>query len=155
VSSLQAPVLPAADELDPATEIRRGTMRLLASLDLMPLAEVTLDNGRRADLLAVGPDGRIVLVEIKSCARDFLSDAKWRDYLPWADGFYFAVAPGFPLDLLPEDEGLIIADRYAGEVLRPARQRPVPAARRRALLLRFGRLAAARVQALTDPASRL
>ena len=65
------------------------------------------------------------------------------------------MAPGFPVELLPEDEGLIIADRYAGEMLRPARQRPLPAARRRALLLRFGRLAAARLQALTDPASRL
>lgn len=147
--------LPMTEAVDPATEIRRGTMRLLVSLDLMPLAEVTLDNGRRADLLAVGADGRIVLVEIKSCARDFLSDAKWRDYLAYADGFYFAVAPGFPIELLPEEEGLIIADRYAGEVLRTAQQRPLPAARRRALVLRFGRLAAARAHALTDPASRL
>ncbi len=146
---------PDQDPTDMARQVRRGTMRLLASLDLMPLAEVTLDNGRRADLMAVGPDGRITLVEIKSCARDFLSDAKWQDYLGYADAFYFAVAPGFPLDLLPAEEGLVVADRYAGEVLRPPRERPLPAARRRVLVLRLARLAAARLHTLIDPTSGL
>jgi hypothetical protein len=138
-----------------AEDIRRGTMRLLLDLGLAPLAEVALPNGRRADLVALGPRAELVLVEVKSCREDYLSDQKWPDYLAFADRFYFAVAPDFPLQLLPAAEGLILADRWQGEIVRPAIDRPLDPARRRSLLLRFARLAALRAHALVDPQAAL
>lgn len=134
-----------------ATEILRGTMRLLLDLDLTSLPEFTLATGRRVDLMGLARDGRLVAVEVKSCRTDFLTDRKWQGYLGYADQFYFAVAPGFPCDLLPAEEGLIVADRYAASVIRPACPRAVAPARRRALLLRFARTAAARLQGAADP----
>lgn len=142
---------PAPVEVRLAADICRGTSRLLLDLDCATLAEVTLPNGRRADLLAIDPGGELSLFEIKSCAADFRTDRKWSDYLAFADRFYFAVAPGFPLDRLPEGEGIVLADRFAGAVHRPAIHRPLPPARRRALLLRFARLGALRLLALSDP----
>jgi hypothetical protein len=65
--------------------------------------------------------------------------------------FYFAVGQDFPLDLLPPDEGLILADRFGGEIVREAPLRALSAARRRAMLLRFARAAAQRLHALLDP----
>ena len=91
------------------------------------------------------------LVEIKASRADFLADRKWQDYLDYCDRFYFAVAAGFPLDLLPPGEGLILADRFAGEILREARFRCLAAARRKAMLIRFARASAGRLQALLDP----
>jgi hypothetical protein len=134
-----------------AADIVRGTMRLLLDLDLATLPEFTLTTGRRVDLMALGRNGRLVAIEVKSCRADFLSDRKWRDYLDYADQFYFAVGPNFPLDLLPIDEGLILADRYAASVVRPARPRAVAAGRRRSLLLRFARTSALRLQGAADP----
>ncbi|HET6467547.1 MAG TPA: MmcB family DNA repair protein [Geminicoccaceae bacterium] len=138
-----------------AEEICRGTMRLLLDLGLAPLPEVALPNGRRADLLALGERAELVLVEVKSCREDYLADRKWPDYLEYADRFYFAVAPGFPVELLPAGEGLILADRYQGEIVRDAVTRPLDASRRRSLLLRFARLAALRAHALVDPDAAL
>jgi hypothetical protein len=134
-----------------AADIVRGTMRLLLELDLASLPEFTLATGRRVDLMALGRDGRLVAIEVKSCRVDFLTDRKWRDYLGFADQFYFAVAPDFPLDLLPADEGLILADRYAASVVRPPRARTVAPGRRRSLQLRFARTAALRLQGAADP----
>jgi hypothetical protein len=138
--------------LQAALDIRRGTARLLADLDYAAVPEVTLASGRRADLLAIGADGTILIIEIKSCRADFMSDGKWQDYLGFADAFYFAVAPDFPIDLLPEEEGLILADRWHGEVLREGPRRPLPSARRRALTLRAARIAAMRLAMVEDVA---
>ncbi len=134
-----------------AAEILRGTMRLLLDLDLTALPEFTLGSGRRLDLMALGRDGKLVAIEVKSCRTDFQTDRKWPDYLEFADQFYFAVGPDFPHDILPHDEGLIIADRYAASLIRPSRTRPVAPARRRALLLRFARTASLRLQGQADP----
>lgn len=138
-----------------ASDILRGTTRLLQAHGAAALAEFKLVTGRRLDVLALERDGSFTVVEIKSCRRDFLSDGKWQEYLAFADRFYFAVGPGFPLDLLPAEVGIIVADRFEGHVERPAATCALPAARRRALLLRFARTAAARVMgadelALTD-----
>jgi hypothetical protein len=141
--------------LVPAADILRGACRLLHGLGLVVLPEFSLANGRRADILALGEDGCFTIVEIKSCRQDFLSDRKWRDYLGFADRFYFAVAPGFPDGLLPDEEGLILADRFEGELVRPAVQRSLAPARRRALLLRFARTAALRLQGMADPGPEL
>jgi hypothetical protein len=128
--------------------VTRGAGRLLAALGYAPLAEVVLPNGRRADLMALGPKGELVIAEVKSSREDYLTDLKWGEYLPYCDAFYFAVAPEFPRDLLPEEPGLIVADGFGGAVLRDAPLSPLVAARRTALPLAFGRLAASRATIL-------
>ncbi|MBL6454234.1 MmcB family DNA repair protein [Belnapia sp. T6] len=116
------------------------------------LLEMPLPNGRRADLIALQPDGGFAIIEVKSCARDFLSDGKWPDYREYADRLYFAVDCDFPQELLPEDAGLLVADGMEVAQLRDAPAHPLAPARRRALLHRFAMLAAERLSALTDPA---
>ena len=46
--------------------------------------------------MALGPRGDLVIVEVKSSLEDFRADQKWREYQPYCDAFYFAVAPEFP-----------------------------------------------------------
>jgi hypothetical protein len=134
-----------------AAEIVRGVARALAAADQAVVAEVPLANGRRADLVALDRGGTITLIEVKASRADFVADRKWQDYLDFCDRFYFAVAAGFPLELLPPDEGLILADRFAGEILRAARIRCLSAPRRKAMLIRIARASAGRLQALLDP----
>lgn len=124
--------------------VTRGAARLLADLGYAPLAEVTLPNGRRADLMALGPKGEIAIVEVKSGIEDYRVDRKWREYLPYCDRFAFAVAPEFPREILPEEPGLVVCDGFGGAVLREAPVTPLAPARRKALTIAFGRLAAMR-----------
>jgi hypothetical protein len=124
--------------------VTRGAARLLTALGYAPLAEVTLPNGRRADLMALGPKGQIFIVEVKSGVDDFRVDLKWPEYGPYCDAFAFAVAPEFPREILPEEPGLIVADSFGGAVLREAPVLPLAGARRKALTLAFARLAALR-----------
>jgi hypothetical protein len=124
--------------------VTRGAARLLTALGYAPLAEVTLPNGRRADLMALGPKGQLFIVEVKSGLEDFRTDQKWHEYQPYCDAFAFAVAPEFPREVLPEEPGLIVADGFGGAVLREASPVPLAGARRKALTIAFGRLAALR-----------
>lgn len=124
--------------------VTRGAARLLGALGYAPLAEVTLPNGRRADLMALGPKGEIFIIEVKSSLEDFRTDQKWREYGPYCDAFAFAVAPEFPREVLPDEPGLIVADGFGGAVLREAPLTPLAGARRKALTIAFGRLAALR-----------
>jgi hypothetical protein len=132
--------------------IRRAVGRLCLALGWSPVHEVPLPNGRRADILALRPDGGFACVEIKSGIRDFLTDAKWPEYREFSDQLYFAVDPDFPQDLIPSDTGLIVAWELSAEILREAPGHPLPSARRRALLHRFATLAAMRLASLEDPA---
>jgi hypothetical protein len=134
-----------------ALAVRRGTLRLLASLDLYALPEVTLRSGRRADLCAVSPTGEIWIVEIKSSKADLTADRKWPDYRLFCDRLFFATLPDVDPELFPEDAGLIVADSFGGEILRGAPLAPLPAPTRKALLARMARLGAARLSALADP----
>lgn len=136
-----------------ALAVRRGVARLLRELDMAPLYEIVLASGRRADVMAVGRAGEIWIVEVKSCLADFRSDAKWPDYRDYCDRLFFAVAPDFPLEVLPEDAGLILADRYGGEIVRSAPEHKLAGGRRRALLLAFARTGAMRLSAVIDPAA--
>lgn len=139
-----------------AADLARGVTRLLADLGIAAVTELALANGRRVDVIGLARDGAVHVVEIKSCRADFLTDGKWPDYLAFADYFYFAVAADFPRALLPESEGLILADRFGGEVVRDARHRPIPAARRKAVTLRFARAAAGRLMLpVLDPGASL
>ena len=124
--------------------VTRGAARLLVALGYAPLAEVTLPNGRRADLMALGRRGEIFIVEVKSGLDDLRADLKWGEYGPYCDAFAFAVAPEFPRDRLPAEPGLIVADGFGGAVLREAAPAPLAGARRKALTLAFARLAALR-----------
>lgn len=139
------------DSVTGAGELALGILRLLADAGMEGMTEVTLSNSRRADILALDPGGDIHIVEIKTSERDFRSDSKWRDYLEFCDYFYFAVPAGFPDGLLPDDQGLIVADRFGGVIHRSAERRGLAPARRKAVTLRFARKAAARLRAVCDP----
>jgi len=115
------------------------------------LHEVTLPDGRRADLFCIGRKGELTIVEVKSSIEDWRADAKWPDYLDWCDSFYVAVAADFPQELIPVEAGLIVADAWGGAILRPSPLRAVAAARRKALLIDAARLGAERLARLEDP----
>jgi hypothetical protein len=130
----------------------RAASRLCAQLGWTAVPEVPLPNGRRMDLLALDSDCGFTAIEVKSCARDFLSDAKWWEYRDWCDRLYFAVDLDFPQVLIPGDVGLIVADEGEAAILRHPAEHKLAPARRRAMLLRYARLAAGRLQMLADPA---
>lgn len=142
---LEPPLPPAA------REILRGVQRMLKAHGFESLAEVVLANGRRADVMALSAKGDIWIVEIKSSIADFRSDHKWPEYRDYCDRLSFAVAPDFPSEILPADAGLILADRYDGEIVRPAPEARLSAARRKAVTLAFARVAAARLMQSTEP----
>ena len=131
--------------------------RLLFRHDLMAIPEVSLEGGRRADLMAVDAHGRLVIVEIKVSRADLLGDGKWPDYLDHCDRFFWAVPAGFdlsPLDgaaFLPERTGVIVADRYDAAIVREARTEPLPAHVRKRCTLAFARRTARRLIAVSDP----
>ncbi len=134
-----------------ALAVARGVRRLLRSLGYSTLPEVALASGRRADLVAVGADGSIHIVEVKSCVADFRADQKWPDYRTHCDALYFAIPHDMPQDLLPLDAGLIVADAYGAMVLREAPSHRLAPATRRAMLLRFAQTGADRLHDLADP----
>ena len=134
-----------------ALAIQRGMVRALAQQNIACLPEVPLPNHRRADLMAVTEKGEIWIVEIKSGVADFQADQKWPDYLPYCDRFYFAVAPDFPTDMLPETCGYWLADAYGAEVLREAGVQKLAAARRHVMLRRMARIGGYRWARLADP----
>ena len=153
--SLDTPVLADGRQSLRALAIARGTCRLLARHDMRAIPELSLATGRRADLFAVGADGAMWIVEVKSSLEDFRADQKWPEYRAYCDRFYFAVAPDFPQEVLPGDVGLIVADRFGGEVVRPAPEHRLAGARRKAVMLRLARVAAARLMQLADPEQQL
>lgn len=141
-----------------AADVLRGTCRWLVRAGVAPLAEVPLANSRRADIMGLDAQGRLTIVEIKVSLADLRGDRKWPEYLDYCDRFYWAVPPGFPLDLfetadfLPERCGLIVADRFDAEPVREAPWALLNAARRRAATVGLARRAAMRMMATIDPA---
>ncbi|RVT92622.1 MmcB family DNA repair protein [Sphingomonas crocodyli] len=134
-----------------AIDVARGVAKLFLRAELMPMPEVPLGNGRRADLMAIDPKGCITIVEIKVSRADLLGDAKWPDYLDFCDRYFWAVPAGFDLSpfddpaFRPDIAGLIVADRYDAAVLREPALRPLSGSRRKAETLRFARRAARRL----------
>jgi hypothetical protein len=135
-----------------AMAVARGTARLLASLGFACISELTLASGRRADLVALGGSGDIWIVEIKSSIADFRADQKWIDYRLHCDRLFFATTVEVPCEIFPPDTGLIVADAFAASIVCEAPEHRLSAATRRSMMLRFGRSAASRLQALADPA---
>jgi hypothetical protein len=134
-----------------AALLARGICRALQQLGYASLLEFPLANGRRADILALGRGGDLVIVEIKSSVADFRADRKWVEYRDFADRFYFAIPNTFPAGLIPEDCGLIVADGFAASLIRDGRAHALAPSRRRALTLRFALAAATRLHRHVDP----
>lgn len=134
-----------------AAELQRGVCRTFRALGLSVVTELPLANGRRADVVALSQGGDITIVEIKSCLLDYQTDGKWQDYLEFCDRLYFAVNADFPHEIIPENAGLILADRYGAELVREPLEERLSAARRKAMMLCFARAAALRLQLHLDP----
>ena len=147
----------SASAIEPtgAALLARGVCRALEQLAYTSLVEFPLADGRRADILALGKSGELVIVEIKSSVADFRADRKWTGYREFADRLYFAVPNEFPAILIPEECGLMVADAFGAALLRDGITTPLPPARRRAMTLRFARTAAARLRRQLDPQAAL
>jgi hypothetical protein len=136
---------------DAALRIARGTRRLLRSMGIASLTELPLASGRRADIVGVCRKSRITIIEVKSSVADFRADCKWIDYRDHCDALYFAVDANMPVEILPADAGLIIADEYGAHILRVAPEHKLAPATRKEVLVRFALGAADRLHLLYDP----
>ncbi len=134
-----------------ALAIARGTARYLHALGYCVISELPLPSGRRADLVALGGDGEIIIVEIKSSVADFRADQKWMDYRLHCDRFFFATIVDVRGDIFPADAGLIVADAFGAAVMCEAPEHRLPAPTRKMVMLRFAHAAALRLQSLADP----
>ena len=153
-----ASALPLNNEIPvTASDVARGVMRLFARNDIWCLAEMPLKGGRRADLMGVDSKGKVVIVEIKVQRGDLLGDGKWPDYLNHCDRFYWAVPPALdrsPLEgdgYRPDCCGIIVADAYDAEIIRPAPLHPIAAATRKVEVERLSRAAMRRLTVAGDP----
>jgi len=135
-----------------ALQIARGVRRLLRARGYASVTELPLLDGRRADVVALHGDGSLLIVEIKSSIADFRADRKWRDYAAHCDRLYFAISDEMPVHIMPDEAGLIVADRFGAEIVREAEPRVIAPATRRAVMLRFAMAAADRLHRLADPA---
>jgi hypothetical protein len=143
--------IPHVRQSPAAAAVQRGVCRMLRASGFATVCEFPLASGRRADVIAVDLKGAILIVEIKSSPADYRADGKWREYRDYCDHLYFAIPPEMPRQLIAEDAGLIVADAWGAEILRHPEGRLLPAARRKAVTLRFARLAALRLHSLNDP----
>jgi hypothetical protein len=137
--------------LQPGQLLARGVSRLLASYDIACVQELVPARGLRVDIMGLSARSEIWIIECKSCTADFRGDSKWQGYLEWCDRFFWAVNSDFPVDLLPDDNGLIVADGYGGEIMRMGSEQKLPPARRKAIVQKFGMTAARRLHQLRDP----
>ena len=145
------PILnPDGRQSETALAIQRGLSRLLRDHDHVMLTEFTLATGRRADVIALGADGTIWIIEIKSSPEDFYTDNKWHEYREFCDRFSFAIPQTMDAGIIPIEAGLIIADQWGAEIMRPASQHPLHASRRKALTHSFARSAAQRWQTVWE-----
>lgn len=153
-SLLQSPAItlpPDRRQSETALAIARGTARFLASLGFSCVTEVTLPSGRRADLVAMSERGDIWIVEIKSSLEDLRADQKWQDYRAHCDRLFFAFTQDLPCEVFPNDTGLIVADAYGAHLHCDAPEHRLPAATRKVMMMRFGLVAARRINRLVDP----
>ncbi|MHC5306365.1 MmcB family DNA repair protein [Bartonella sp. LJL80] len=125
--------------------VRRGVQRLFLQLGIPVLSELPLADGRRADLIGINRKGEIFIVEIKSSIADLKADHKWQDYRNHCDRLYFASHSEVPMELFPDDCGFILADSFGGHMVREAPEHRMSAPTRKALMLRYARVAARRL----------
>ena len=139
----------------PGQRLARGVCRALRGLDFVTVEEMVPAPGLRVDVMALGPKGEIWVIECKSGRADYAADRKWQGYLDWCDRFFWAVDAEFPVHLLPEATGLILADAYDAEILRMGPEAPLAPARRKVMVQKFARHAALRLQAARDPGAAI
>ncbi len=151
VNSLAASLPVDGRQSPTALKLARGTTRLLHSLGLSVVSELSLASGRRADLVALGANGDIWIVEIKSSVADLRADQKWTDYRAHCDRLFFATTLEVPREIFPPDTGLIVADAFGASIVSEAPEHRLHASTRKSLLLAFARAAALRLSALADP----
>jgi hypothetical protein len=146
--TFQVPDAPQEDVVvlgrpDITIAVRQGATRCLIHAGYAPIWEFSLANNRRADICGLSQRGELVIVEVKSGVEDYRVDTKWRDYAPYCDLFYFAVAPDFPSEIIPsigdDAPGLIVADAFGAEIIRGARRFDLAPARRKAVTLSYAR----------------
>jgi hypothetical protein len=134
-----------------AAAVQRGVCRLFRAMGYAAVSELSLANGRRADVVALNRSGDIWIVEIKSSVEDFRADQKWPEYRDYCDRLFFAVPEDVPLEILPDSAGIIVADQYGADIVRMVEEERLAAARRKAVTLRFARAGALRLHSLADP----
>jgi hypothetical protein len=139
------------NEMQAGQRLARGVARHLASLGMVSIEEFVPARGLRVDVIALGPKGEIWVVECKSNKADFQSDNKWQGYFEWCDKFFWAVDSEFPIELLPDKTGLILADAYDADIVRMAPLERLVAPRRKVMVQKFATQAARRLQTLRDP----
>jgi len=145
------------ESLCDASQAARGIMRLFARNDIWCCTEMPLRGGRRADLMGVDAKGHVIIVEIKVSRADLTGDGKWTDYLDHCDKFYWGIASHLDAAILdgeaflPERCGVIVADGYDAEILRPAARHPLAPARRKVEVERLARTAMRRATVACDP----
>src|SRR3984957_9444657 len=130
-----------------AFAVARGTARLLHGLGYSVVSELPLPSGRRADLVALGGGGEILIVEIKSSIADFRADQKWMEYRLHCDRLFFATCPDVPCEIFPRDTGLIVADAFGAQIMCEAPEHRLHASTRKSMMLAFARAAALRLSA--------
>ena len=133
------------------SRIARGVMRHFAQIGMHSLSEFSPARGLRVDIITLGMSDEIWIVECKSGQIDFKSDKKWQNYLDWCDRYFWAVDRKFPIDILPSDTGVIIADAYDASILREAPLNKLPAARRKKITKSIAISACNRLLTYTDP----
>lgn len=150
-------MLAESPEVVTAQAVARGICRLFARNDIWCIGEMPLRSNRRADLMGIDAKGQLIIVEIKVSKADLHGDAKWGDYLDHCDRFYWGLAAHLDRACMesaafrPECCGLIVADGYDAEILRPAPTIPLNAARRKAETERLARAALRRHLVGLDP----
>ena len=133
------------------SRIARGVMRHFAQIGMHSLNEFSPARGLRVDIITLGISDEIWIVECKSGQSDFKSDKKWQNYLDWCDRYFWAVDGKFPIDILPSNTGVIIADAYDASIIREAPLKKLSAARRKKITKSIAIIACNRLLTHTDP----
>lgn len=142
-------------DMMPGQLLARGVCRHMASYGFVCLEEFVPKRGLRVDVIALGPKGELWVFECKSSKVDFQTDKKWEGYLEWCDRYFWAVDSEFPVELLPDETGLLIADAYDAEIMRMAPEDKLAPARRKKMIQKFATDAARRLQSYRDPRKKV
>lgn len=125
--------------------VRRGVQILLNDMRHSTLPELALASGRRADLISVSEKGEIWIVEIKTSVEDFRVDRKWPEYRLHCDRLFFATHKDVPLEIFPQECGLLLSDGYGSHLVREAPEHRLSPATRKSVMMNFARTAAQRL----------
>ena len=131
--------------------IARGVMRHFDQIGLSSLSEFSPIKGLRVDIITLGMSNEIWIIECKSGQSDFKSDRKWHNYLDWCDRYFWAVDANFPIDILPINTGIIIADAYDASILREAPLNKLSPARQKKVIKSIAKSACNRLLRHIDP----